>query len=319
MEVICNAVRKPSRFRTATRTPAVHPATSRATRTICTNYWTEYLMTASWTEKLFNLAYVNAEGLRHSRQSTSRECDLVLRLLDLKTSDSILDLACGHGRHALELAKRGFRGIVGLDYSEAALDHARAEAKSNLLALEFVQGDMRTLEFEQQFKAIYNVYNSMFYWDDSTHHQILQGIYRALQPNGKFLLEVYNRDAKVLEKNLEQHWFFGRWRILKRHLSLVKGYYRFNNLYTITTSKFDIDQGVMYGTKTIRTLGKTLQTDAFMVRLYTLSELKTMLLANGFVVEQIVSSPDGETSLRLGSPRLMIIARKGHHEKNHNQ
>ncbi len=270
-------------------------------------------MTASWTEKLFNQAYVNAEGVRHSRQSTRSQCDLLLRLLDLKTSDTILDLACGHGRHALELAKRGFTNVTGLDYSEAALDHARAEAKSRSLALELTKGDMRTLEFNQQFRAIYNMHNSMFYWDDTTHSTILQGVFRALQPNGKFLLEVYNRDAKVLERYLEQHWFFGRWKSLKRYLSLVK---RYNNLYIITTSKFDVYQGVMYGTKTIRAFGKTLQTDAFMVRLYTLSELKTMLLANGFIVEKIVSSPDGGT-FQLSSPRLIIIARKGHHhEKN---
>ena len=270
-------------------------------------------MITSWTEKLFNLAYVNAEGLRHSRQSTSRECDLVLRLLDLKTSDSILDLACGHGRHALELAKRGFTNVTGLDYSEAALDHARAEANSSVLPLEFIQGDMRSLEFDQQFNVIYNLYNSMFYWDDTIHHQILQGVFQALQPNGKFLLEVYNRDAKVLEKLLEQHWFYGHWKSLKRQLSIVK---RFNKLHTITTSKFNLEQGVMHGTKKICRLGKTLQTDMFAVRLYTLNELKTMLVANGFIVEKIVSSPDGGM-FELSSPRFIIIARKGdRHEKN---
>ncbi len=269
-------------------------------------------MTTSWTEKLFNQTYVNAEGLRHSRQSTRSQCDLLLRLLDLKTSDTILDLACGHGRHALELAKRGFTCVVGLDYSEAALDHARAEAKSCSLALELTKGDMRTLEFNQQFRAIYNLYNSMFYWDDITHNTILQGVYKALQPNGYFLLEVYNRDAKVLEKLLEQYPFYGRWKSLKRYLSLVKRY----NLYTITTSKFDLEKGVMHGTKTIRTFGKTLQTDTFAVRLYTLNELKTMLVANGFIVKQIVSSPDGGKFV-LNSPRLIIIARRGdNHEKN---
>ena len=121
---------------------------------------------------------------------------------------------------------------------------------------------------------------------------------------------------RSLEKLLEQHWFYGHWKSLKRQLSIVK---RFNKLYTITTSKFNLEQGVMHGTKKICRLGKTLQTDTFAVRLYTVNELKTMLVANGFIVEKIVSSPDGETSLRLGSPRLMIIARKGHHEKNHNQ
>ncbi len=273
-------------------------------------------MTTSWTEKLFNQAYVNAEGLRHSRQSTSSQSDLLLRLLDLKTSDTILDLACGHGRHALELAKRGFTNVTGLDYSEAALDHARAEAKSRSLALEFTKGDMRTLEFNQQFKAIYNLYNSMFYWDDTTHNTILQGVYKALQPNGYFLLEVYNRDAKVLEKLLEQHWFYGRWKSLKRQLSLVKNRLLHTDLYTITTSGFDLEKGEMHGSKKICRLGKTLQTDTFAVRLYTLNELKTMLVANGFIVEQIVSSPDGGRFV-LSSPRLIIIARRGdRHEKN---
>ncbi len=301
--------RKP---RSTARTQAVHPPASRGSRTICASDWTEYLMTESWTEKLFNQTYVNAVTLQHSQGITSHQCDLVQHLLNLKTSDAILDLACGHGRHALELAKRGF-AVTGLDYSEAALDHARAEANTNLLTLELIKGDMRKLEFNQSFNAIYNLYNSMFYWDDITHDQILQGVYKALQPNGYFLLEVFSRDAKVLAKHLEQHWFFGRWKRIRQQLGLIKHFFRQSNLRTITSSNFDFELGIMHGTKKIGMFGKTLQTDAFSVRLYTVNELKTLLIKNGFIVEQIVSSPDGGT-IQLNSPCIMIIARKGQHE-----
>ena len=72
--------------------------------------------------------------------------DFLVDRLELGPRTRVLDLGCGHGRHALELARRGV-AVVGLDYSEPALALARANAAAEGLEVELVQGDMRELPY----------------------------------------------------------------------------------------------------------------------------------------------------------------------------
>ena len=81
---------------------------------------------SDWTRKLFDRAYIKTEGAGLHLQLTRHECRLAIKLLELKPSDQILDLACGHGRHSLELARQGFEHVTGLDASVVAIEQARA-------------------------------------------------------------------------------------------------------------------------------------------------------------------------------------------------
>jgi ubiquinone/menaquinone biosynthesis C-methylase UbiE len=62
------------------------------------------------------------------KNSTEAEVDQILKQMGLPAGARILDLACGQGRHAIELSKRGF-SVTGLDYSPLLLSRARALAK----------------------------------------------------------------------------------------------------------------------------------------------------------------------------------------------
>src|SRR5690348_2401912 len=77
-------------------------------------------------------------------ERTVREVEGIVGLLRLPEGSSILDLCCGHGRHAVELAKRGYR-VTGQDLSEVFLQHARAAVEAEGVDVQWVESDMRSI------------------------------------------------------------------------------------------------------------------------------------------------------------------------------
>ena len=74
-------------------------------------------------------------------------------MLGATGSERVLDLACGTGRHSLELARRGF-GVVGVDISAELLEIAAADAEAQSLGASFVQVDLRELDFHDEFDLV---------------------------------------------------------------------------------------------------------------------------------------------------------------------
>src|SRR5215470_10331744 len=71
---------------------------------------------SDWWRTLFNSLYLETDGdVIENDRNTSEEVDLLIRTVGLERNDRILDLCCGQGRHSLELARRGFPHVTGLD------------------------------------------------------------------------------------------------------------------------------------------------------------------------------------------------------------
>jgi ubiquinone/menaquinone biosynthesis C-methylase UbiE len=261
-------------------------------------------VSTSWTQGLFNKNYVLAEGLKHQAKSTALECDVILHLLELAPTARILDLACGHGRHTIELLKRGYVHTIGLDFSNAALEVARDTLVEQQLVGVFIEADMRELNFDAEFDAIFSVYNSLFYWDDLTHESMLRRIWNALKPRGQLLLDVSNPDAKVVRDKFYPTAFT---KLVQQSKHFVARFVRPKVLRTITNSKFNPQLGLVYGTKEIWQGHQRLQTDDFQLRLYAVGELIGMLEQIGFHIKMVVSSLDPERT-HLESPRVTLVA-----------
>jgi 2-polyprenyl-3-methyl-5-hydroxy-6-metoxy-1,4-benzoquinol methylase len=75
-------------------------------------------------------------------ESSREELSSALDLMRIEAGATVLDLACGPGRHSLELARRGYQ-VTGVDRTTEYLEEARARAKLEDLAIEFVREDMR--------------------------------------------------------------------------------------------------------------------------------------------------------------------------------
>jgi SAM-dependent methyltransferase len=122
------------------------------------------------------------------KQRTLTEVDGILRLLDLKPKSKILDCPTGYGRHSIELVKRGFV-VTGSDLNSKHLAVAKKEAEKNSAKIQFVKENMLDLNYDSEFGAVINMFYSFgFFESDEDNFKVLQNFFKALKPNGQFLM-----------------------------------------------------------------------------------------------------------------------------------
>ena len=143
----------------------------------------------AWYEQFFDDWYLKYWIRPITEDRTRGEVDAIIRLLELKPGNRVLDLCCGQGRHSLELSRRG-HSVVGYDLSETLLRESRRLAGAEGLSVELVNGDMRELPYENTFDAIFNFYTAFGYFEkDEENQAVLDAAAKALKPGGKFLLD----------------------------------------------------------------------------------------------------------------------------------
>ncbi|MBI3128477.1 MAG: methyltransferase domain-containing protein [Candidatus Tectomicrobia bacterium] len=157
-----------------------------------------------WWRGIFNSLYLKTDSdVVADPNITRQEAEYFARLLQLSPEDKVLDLCCGQGRHSLELARRGFRGVEGLDRSHFLIQKARSLAKKEGLPVKFREGDARKLPYSPDaFDAALILGNSFGYFE--TAHEdlkVLQGVCRALKPWGKLLIDV--SDGEYLRERFQ--------------------------------------------------------------------------------------------------------------------
>jgi SAM-dependent methyltransferase len=147
-------------------------------------------MLRDWWEELFQV-HEFAHYRDYAEDLTRREVDFLAEALALSGVETVLDLACGGGRHSIELARRGLT-VVGVDIVKPVLAAARARAAELDLSVEFVQADMRELTYEARFDLVLVMNSSLGFFDDATNQAVLHGAAKALVPGGRLLLQCIN-------------------------------------------------------------------------------------------------------------------------------
>lgn len=141
-------------------------------------------------EALFQI-YEFEQYRAYADELTRGEADFIEMALALADDAAVLDVACGGGRHALELARRGY-SVEGVDSSATLTAYAARCAYEQATRARFVQGDMRALEYTQQFDAALVMNSSLGFFDDATNRATLERIAGALVDGGKLLLQCLN-------------------------------------------------------------------------------------------------------------------------------
>jgi ubiquinone/menaquinone biosynthesis C-methylase UbiE len=145
-----------------------------------------------WYEELFENSAVSYDKEIYT-QGTIGEVDFIEKEINFDKSKKILDIGCGTGRHAIELAKRGY-DVTGIDYSEAQLKRAKEKAKNENVKITFLQADARKLSFNNQFDLALMLCEGAFplMETDEMNFQILENASRALKQEGKLILTTLN-------------------------------------------------------------------------------------------------------------------------------
>ena len=122
---------------------------------------------SDWWRTLFNSVYLKTDGdVVENDDNTSRDIDLLTHTVGLDINDRILDLCCGQGRHSLELARRGFRHVTGVDRSRYLIRLAKKRARNMGLNVSFHEGDARKIRLpEGSMHTVFLFGNSFGYFE----------------------------------------------------------------------------------------------------------------------------------------------------------
>ena len=151
-----------------------------------------------WWKSLFDEVYLVTDARSvNDDQLTRQEIDIFTTLVPMQPNERVLDLCGGHGRHSLELCRRGFRDCTELDYSQSLLDIGARNAVRKGHAIRFVQGDARQTTIDSQsFDHVWILGNSLGYiQEQDADLLILQESRRILKTEGRLLVDVTDGES----------------------------------------------------------------------------------------------------------------------------
>jgi SAM-dependent methyltransferase len=244
-----------------------------------------------WWKTFFGEDYLHIYEPILTPERTRREVDGIVNLLDLPEGSSIFDLCCGHGRHAIPLAQRGYQ-VTGQDLSEVFLREAETEAKAQGAHVRWIHGDMRNILFENEFDAAINIFTAFGYLENQDEDQkVLQQVCKALKPGGLFLLETIHREGLMRHYASESISRYPEGLIVLEERS-----------FDLLTSRNEVNVTMIYPDGQRKEYSHSL-------RVYTLTELAQMLAMAGLKVKAYLGAWDG-SDLTIDSFRLILLSQK---------
>jgi SAM-dependent methyltransferase len=219
----------------------------------------------------------------------ARDADFLQAECRLTPEATVLDVPCGDGRVALELAGRGYR-LVGVDISPGLLREARRRAELRQLPVEWHEAEMRDLPWEGAFDAAFCWGDSFGYLDGAGNQAFLGAVHRALKPEGRWAMEL-QMVAEVL---------FPRYRAAESGEA--------GGIRVQVRRSYDPRQGRLSVEYALARAGAQ-ETRVASYRIYSCAEICRMLERAGFVVERL-SGGAGEP-FQIGSDRLRVVSTKG--------
>ncbi len=153
----------------------------------------ETYLRPDWWRRIFNSMYLKTDAdVVDDKQITKNEVELFTSILNIPKDSAILDLACGQGRHSIEMAQKGYTNVTGLDRSHYLIRKAKTAVQQEALKISFKEGDARKLPFPPDtFDVVMILGNSFGYFESNEDDaMILKEVFRVMKPGGTFLIDV---------------------------------------------------------------------------------------------------------------------------------
>jgi SAM-dependent methyltransferase len=221
--------------------------------------------------------HLGSAYLRYSfTKGTVQEVDALIDVLGLTPGMRVLDVGCGPGRHAHELARRGIE-VHGIDISQRFIDLAQASAPPGAT---FERMDARALLFDAEFDIAISLCQGGFglLTGPGEDESVVRGMARAVKPGGRLAMSAFSAYFAV-----------------KYH----------------EEATFDADRGVSHEITEVRNeQGEPKQVDLW-TGCYTPRELRLLMRVCGLRLDRIWSVEPGKympTSPSTESPEFLILA-----------
>lgn len=144
---------------------------------------------SEWFANWFNSPYYHQLYQHRDQAEADTFINNLLNYLQPKPGSSMIDIACGEGRHSYSLAQRGFE-VVGIDLATASIQKAR---QYQLPSLSFYVQDMRLPFYINYFDYAFNFFTSFGYFDSPRDHQAAAHQFaNCLKPGGTLVIDYLN-------------------------------------------------------------------------------------------------------------------------------
>ncbi len=158
-----------------------------------------------WFDEAFGDHYASIQPI-DSDQSAELDAVFIRKSAELGAGQTVLDVACGDGRHCFALANLGLM-VTGLDCSLSQLVRASQRNEATEAGVTLLHGDMRALPRDRTYDVVTCLGSSLGYFDgDEQNRQVLQEMVEVLRPGGKLVLQVFNRDYMVAVMPCRSWW-----------------------------------------------------------------------------------------------------------------
>jgi SAM-dependent methyltransferase len=221
------------------------------------------------------------------------DAERIERVLGLASASTILDVPCGHGRIAIELAAHG-HVVTGIDLAAEEIARAKRTAGERDVAVDFRVGDMRFDVPSAAFDATVCFGHSFGYFDDETNAAFLRAARDSLRAGGSFAMETHFCLESYLPKIAER----------ARPLWMKSG-----DVYLLQKETFDPESGRLAIEQTYLTPGSgKVENARLSCRVYSCRELVALMRSAGFGEVRALDI-DGGAPFSVGGSLLLVGTR----------
>jgi len=245
---------------------------------------------AEWyaNEEFWSWSYALMFPARRFEQAPD-EVDQLIALSGVEAG-RVLDLACGPGRHSIELAKRGF-DVTGVDRSAFLLEHARRRAADAGVEVEWVEEDMGGFVRPGSYDLALSIFTSFGYFERPDDNQaVLENVHASLKPGGRLVIHVLGKEPLARRFLATDFKELDDGRLLVQHRQIMDDWTRLRATWLVVD-------------------GADAERFAFTVWIYSGAELRQMLEDAGFEAVELYGALDGK-AYDLDAQRLVAVAVK---------
>jgi SAM-dependent methyltransferase len=246
-------------------------------------------MKPNWWENFFHGVALDFWRAAISDEQTRAEADFINSHLEVPVGAKVLDVPCGNGRLAIELAAFGFN-LTGVDLAPEFIEEAKTNSAARNASVGWKNLEMRQLNWTNEFDGAFCFGNSFGYLEDDESAEFLAALARALKPGARFII-----DAPAIAECLLPH--------LLEHRTIELG-----DVSATIDTRYDEEQGRMFNEFTFKRDGVSDKRPASQ-RIYTYRELTGLLRA--VALEPVAAYGSlTEEPFKLGAQKLLLVCRK---------
>lgn len=224
--------------------------------------------------------------------STEEEVAVIAKLLEVKPGDSLLDVACGYGRHDLLLTGCHGLKVTGIDISPGLIKTAKRFAEEPGLNIAYEVRHGRELEWQEEFDYAVIAYNSFSLFSPEDAPVVLRGIHKALKKNGLLFIDLDNKPFNCRYGTSYQNWH--TW----------SGGLTLGEVYFHSDISVEVSRDLILNTES-----EQLEEFIIFKRIYSREEIVNLFSECGFCVGEIYGGWN-LSSLNQNSPKMIFVGLK---------